>query len=89
MGFLYDDINTAIQTKTLADDEMDIFKTFFFNERIKTPREEIIADTLAWNMGGGKYGGGAIFGIRNRNLMRDLFPNLSRYLAKIVEHIKD
>lgn len=86
---LFNDINSTIKSKTVTNEEMSIFKTFFFNKYVKLPKDEIMADVLAWNAGSGKYGSGVVFGIQNKNLMRNLFPSLSKYLAKNVEHIKD
>lgn len=86
---LYNDLNTAKNSKTLTREESLIGQLYFWNEQMLTPKEEIMADTLAWQMGAGKYGGGLIMGLHEQNLTNNLFPNLSKYLAKVVEHIKD
>ena len=56
---------------------------YFFNPQAHLPTDEILADLLAWNNGGGCYGSGFIMGIKNPDIMKNLFPNLNKYLSNL------
>ncbi len=86
---IYDDLAISEYLRNLSSDELNIIKIFFKNERAPIPVKEIMADTLACLMGRGKYGAGSIFDEDNKGFMCKVFLNLSHYLQKNVEHIKD
>ena len=67
----------------LSPTERKMISNYFFNKNAYLPIDEITADTYAWNKGGGCYGSGLVMGVKNPNLMKTLFPNLSRYLKTV------
>lgn len=80
------DINAIIQEHKLDklnSSERQMVSHYFFNKNAHLPIDEIIADTYAWNKGAGCYGSGLVMGIVNPDLIKNLFPNLSRYLKAI------
>ena len=67
----------------LSRDERLLVSHYFFNPNAYLPKDEIIADTYAWNKGGGCYGSGLVLDVNNPSLMKNLFTNLSDYLKSL------
>ncbi len=67
----------------LTPDEREMVSHYFFNKNAYLPIDEILADLYAWNKGQGCYGSEVILGIKNPNLMKNLFPNTSEFLKTI------
>lgn len=78
-----DEIKTKNKLKGLEKDELKMISYYFFNPQAHLPTDEILADLLAWNNGGGCYGSGFIMGIKNPDIMKNLFPNLNKYLSSL------
>lgn len=80
------DVGLIIQERKLDEltpAERKMVSHYFFNNNAYLPIDEIIADMYAWNQGVGCYGSGLVMNVQNPNLMKNLFPNLSRYLKTI------
>ncbi len=80
------DIESILNNKKLdklSKEEKRMISHYFFNKNAYLPIDEIAADVIAWNNGGGAYGSGLVLDIINPNLMKELFPNLSEYLKTI------
>ncbi len=63
--------------------ERQMISYYFFNPYAHLPIDEIIADVYAWNQGGGCYGSGLVMNVKNPDLMKNIFPNLSEYLKTV------
>ena len=86
LNFLKQDvgeIKTQGKLNGLTEDELGMISYYFFNPKAHLPVDEILADLLAWNNGGGCYGSGFIMGIKNPDIMKNLFPNLNEYLSNL------
>lgn len=69
---------------TLNNNEKLLIVDYFFNPKVHSPLDEIIADVHAWNLGAGCYGSGVVGNVINPKLMTYLFSNLSAVLKKFM-----
>ena len=76
-------IEKEAKLKNLDSNEKQMISHYFFNSNAYLPVDEIIADIYAWNNGGGCYGSGLVFGVKNPDLLKHLFPNLNSFLSKL------
>ncbi len=78
-----DEIKKRKKFQDLSKEELKMVSYYFFNPKAHLPADEILADLLAWNNGGGCYGSGFIMGVKNPDIMKTLFPKLNSFLSQL------